>query len=155
VLTKQRRENLLPRVKEARRIAEDAFDRVLNGLGLFKDRDPLPAERVTDPAKQSRRKVINEVLARDREVGDLAYVEARQRYVEHCAFTLVNRIAALRAMEARGFLQKPVVTEEAQYGGLSPWARDLLEAGSAENGTAKGTLRTTGLPAEFYRSSGD
>ena len=101
-------------------------------MGLFKDRDPLPAERIADPAKLGRRKVIDEVLARDREAGNLAYTEARQRYVEHCAFTLVNRLAALRAMEVRGFLPTAVIAEEAQYAGLSPWARNLLEAGAVE-----------------------
>jgi hypothetical protein len=35
-------------------------------------------------------------------------------------------------MEVRGFLPKAVIAEEAQYAGLSPWARDLLEAGAAE-----------------------
>src|SRR5262249_16760349 len=57
--------------------------------------------------------------------------EARQRYVEHCAFTLVNRVAALRAMEVRSFLPKPVIIQDVQYGGLSAWGRDLLEAGTA------------------------
>ncbi len=47
-------------------------------------------------------------------------------------FTLVNRVAALRAMEVRGFLPKGVIAQDAQYGGLSAWGRDILEAGSVE-----------------------
>jgi hypothetical protein len=131
VLTKDRRENLQPHVKEARCVVEDAFDRALAGLGLFKDREPLPAERISDPARRRTRAVIDQVLARDREAGGLGYAEARQRYVEHCAFTLVNRLAALRAMEVRGFLPRLVIVQEGEYGGLSAWGRDLLEAGTA------------------------
>jgi hypothetical protein len=127
VLTKERRENLLPHVKEARRVVEDAFDRALTGLGLFKDRDPLPPD-----TRRQTRLIIDQVLARDRETGEMEYVDARQRYVEHCAFTLVNRVAALRAMEVRGFLPRPVIAQSAQYGGLSAWARDLLEAGQVK-----------------------
>ena len=132
MLAKNRRENLLTHVKEARKIVEDAFDRALVGLGLPKDRDPLPAERLTNPDKQKIRKAVDKVIARDREAGGMSYVDARRRYVEHCAFTLVNRIAALRAMEVRGFLPKSVIAQDAQYGGLSAWGRDILEAGSAE-----------------------
>ena len=129
MLAKNRRENLLTHVKEARKIVEDAFDRALVGLGLPKDRDPLPAERLTNPDKQKIRKAVDEVIARDREAGGMSYVDARRRYLEHCAFTLVNRIAALRAMEVRGFLPKSVIAQDAQYGGLSAWGRDILEAG--------------------------
>jgi len=132
MLAKSRRENLLPHVKEARKIVEDAFDRALVGLGLPKDRDPLPAERLTNPDKQKIRKAVDEVITRDREAGGMSYVDARRRYLEHCAFTLVNRIAALRAMEVRGFLPKGVIAQDAQYGGLSAWGRDILEAGSVE-----------------------
>src|SRR5208337_1815735 len=126
------RENLLTHVKEARKIVEDAFDRALVGLGLPKDRDPLPAERLTNPDKQKIRKAVDEVIARDREAGGMSYVDARRRYLEHCAFTLVNRVAALRAMEVRGFLPKSVIAQDAEYGGLSAWGRDILEAGSVE-----------------------
>ena len=62
----------------------------------------------------------------------MSYVDARRRYLEHCSFTLVNRVAALRAMEVRGFLLKTVIAQDAQYGGLSAWARDILEAGTVE-----------------------
>jgi len=55
VLAKNRRENLLTHVKEARKLVEDAFDRALVGLGLPKNRDPLPAERITNSAKQLTR----------------------------------------------------------------------------------------------------
>jgi hypothetical protein len=132
MLAKNRRENLLPRVKEARKIVEDAFNRALVGLGLPKDRDPLPSERLTNPDKQKIRKAVDEVIARDREAGGMSYVDARRRYLEHCAFTLVNRIAALRAMEVRGFLPKSVIAQDAQYGGVSAWGRDILEAGYVE-----------------------
>ena len=43
MLAKNRRENLLTHVKEARKLVEDAFDRALVGLGLPKDRDPSAA----------------------------------------------------------------------------------------------------------------
>ena len=89
-----------------------------------------PGERLTNPDKQKIRKAVDKVIARDREAGGMSYVDARRRYVEHCAFTLVNRIAALRAMEVRGFLPKSVIAQDAQYGGLSAWGRDILEAGS-------------------------
>ncbi len=132
MLAKNRRENLLTHVKEARKLIEDAFDRVLVGLGLPKDRDPLAPERLTNPDKQKIRKAVDEVVARDRGAGGMSYVDARRRYLEHCAFTLVNRVAALRAMEVRGFLPKSVIAQDAQYGGVSAWARDIVEAGFVE-----------------------
>jgi hypothetical protein len=142
MLAKNRRENLLTHVKEARKIVEDAFDRALVGLGLPKDRDPLPAERLTNPDKQKIRKAVDEVIARDRVAGEMSYVDARRRYLEHCAFTLVNRVAALRAIEVRGFLPKSVIAQDAQYGGLSAWGRDMLEAGSVEILGASVPVRT-------------
>lgn len=132
MLTKDRRENLLPHVKGARHVVEDAFDRALTALGLFKDRAPLAADRIQDPTRRQTRQIIDQVLALDCDAGGLGYPEARQRYVEHCAFTLVNRVAALRAMEVRGFLPRPAIIQESQYGGISSWARDLLETGTAE-----------------------
>src|SRR3954452_20708404 len=132
MLAKNRRENLLTHVKEARKLVEDAFDRALVGLGLPKDRDPMAAERLTNPEKQKLRRAVDEVIARDRGAGGMSHADARRRYLEHCAFTLVNRVAALRAMEARGFLPRSVVVQGVQYGGLSAWGRDLLEAGTAE-----------------------
>src|SRR5208337_3207298 len=90
------------------------------------------AERITNPAKQVTRKAVDEVMARDCQAGGMSYVDARRRYLEHTAFTLVNRVAALRAMEVRGFLPKTVIAQDAQYGGLSAWARDILEAGTVE-----------------------
>lgn len=132
MLAKNRRENLLPHVKEARKLVEDAFDRVLVGLGLPKDREPLPPERITNPDKLATRKAVDEVIARDREAGGMSYVDARRRYLEHCSFTLVNRVAALRAMEIRGFLTKSVIAQDVQYGGVSAWARDIVEAGTVE-----------------------
>ncbi len=132
MLAKNRRENLESHVKQARRLVEDAFDRAMVGLGLHKDRDPMPAERITSPDKQRIRRAVDEVIARDREAGAMSYVDARRRYLEHCAFTLVNRVAALRAMEVRGFLPRSVIAQDAQYGGLSAWARDILEARTVE-----------------------
>ena len=142
MLAKNRRENLLTHVKEARKIVEEAFDRALVGLGLPKDREPLPPERLTNPDKQKIRKAIDEVIASDREAGGMSYVDARRRYLEHCAFTLVNRIAALRAMEVRGFLPKSVIAQDVQYGGVSAWARDILEARSVEVLGESITVRT-------------
>src|SRR5271157_3700582 len=132
MLAKNRRENLLTHVKEARKLVEDAFDRAMVGLGLPKDRDPLAAERLTNPDKQKIRRAVDEVIARDREPGGMSYVDARRRYLEHCSFTLVNRVAALRAMEVRGFLTKSVIAQDVQYGGVSAWARDIVEAGTVE-----------------------
>ena len=132
MLAKNRRENLLTHVKEARKLVEDAFDRALVGLGLPKDRDPLPPERITNPAKLATRKAVDAVMAGDCEAGGMSYVDARRRYLEHCSFTLVNRVAALRAMEVRDFLPKNVIVQDVQYGGLSAWARDILEAGTVE-----------------------
>ena len=57
----------------------------LVGLGLPKDRDPLTAERLTNPDKQKIRKAVDEVIARDREAGGMSYVDARRRYLEHFA----------------------------------------------------------------------
>jgi hypothetical protein len=80
VLTKNRRENLLTHGKEARKLVEDAFDRAQVGLGLPKDRDPLAADRLTNPDKQKTRKAVDEVIARDRDAGGMSYIDARRRY---------------------------------------------------------------------------
>lgn len=134
-LSDDRREHLLAKVREARRLAEAAYTERLKPLGLWvacsrshahgydcyvlaaDQAHVLPDDRVVRDAIE---------VALEREAvglppGLTAADRAKQsveRYIAGAAFTLLNRMSALRAMEVRGLLDE-TVARRARYGGRS------------------------------------
>ena len=91
----------------------------LNALGVWRDRDPLPADELAcvNPADSATRKVVDAYLKLRDEAG-VRREEAVAEFVRETAYTWANRLLALRCMEARELIDEVVLQKEA-YGGRS------------------------------------
>ncbi len=99
-------------VGAARRVLEEDIRRQLEGVfGISADGTPQPADTVAtlraDPVLARRREEI--AAAMEHEVaGGASREQACERFVRETAFTWLNRLAALRMMEARGLVRESV-----------------------------------------------
>jgi hypothetical protein len=129
-----RRESLRRLIREARRRAEAAYEGRLRALGLWtscsrqhrhiRDCYLIPLDRLDLSAEDRAARTTLEAALEREEVGfaDLFPSEraprAVGRLIRGAAFTLCNRLAALRALEVRGLVRETVV-RRAAYGGRS------------------------------------
>jgi hypothetical protein len=99
-------------VNDARRVLEAEFTRQLqNDFGL----DPnagavaeLASLRHIDDAQRETARILRDTLAHYTASGDMNASQGLDRIVREQAFTLLNRLAALRMAEARGLLVESV-----------------------------------------------
>jgi hypothetical protein len=134
-LSDERREHLLARVREARQLAEAAYSERLKLFGIWAScsrshthsydcyvlpRDQLPL----GPEEARLRPAIEAALGREAvgvppgaNAGERA-AKSVARFISGAAFTLLNRLSALRAMEVRG-LAEETVARRSRYGGRS------------------------------------
>ena len=122
-MNREERSQIRRMVLSARRILEEELDGLLRLYGLLPDQIvPVPGDRA---ALQEQLKLAVE---RERQgPTPLPYPQARQRYVRQSAFTLLNRLLALRVAEANGLLSE-TVTPRPEYGDRSRRERDLADA---------------------------
>jgi len=129
-----RRESLRRLIREARRRAEVAYEGRLKALGLWtscsrqhqhiRDCYVIPLDRLDLSAEDRVARAALEAALEREEVGfaDLLPSEraprAVGRLIRGAAFTLCNRLAALRALEVRGLVTE-TVARSAAYGGRS------------------------------------
>jgi hypothetical protein len=130
-MDKPRRDNLRSVISKARRLVEESLQRQLVGYGLFTDAPVLPqSELPLRPEQEAHyRRVLDAVGRESRATGNEQGItlEAVARYVREAGGTWVNRLAALRALEARGLLDPAAAFVADEYGGLSPRAIRLRE----------------------------
>jgi len=91
----------------------------LNALGVWRDRNPLPADElagISDPDREAR-KVVDAYLKLRDEAG-VRREEAVAEFVRETAYTWANRLLALRCMEARELIDE-VILQKDVYGGRS------------------------------------
>ena len=91
----------------------------LNAVGVWRDRDPLPADELAglSPADINARKVADAYLALRDEAG-VGREEAVAEFVRETAYTWTNRLLALRCMEVRELIDEVILQKEV-YGGRS------------------------------------
>lgn len=110
-------------VDTLRNLIEGAFDKSFARLGIGKtkkiDIDKLPAE--IHPKRQRYEAILDSHIS---EVGD--YESARDKLIDELAFTLFNRFAAIKVMEAAS-LFPPVLTKSPEHGGRSFGHKSWLE----------------------------
>ncbi len=104
-------------VLACRRLLEEEYDALLTLYGFLPER---PVEVPEDRKELSAR--LREALGRE----SSEYREARRRYIEHAAFTFLNRLLALRVAEAHGLIPETVRTRP-EFGDRPRRERDLAD----------------------------
>jgi hypothetical protein len=91
----------------------------LNALGVWRDRNPLPADELAGigSADREARKVVDAYLKLRDEAG-VPRDEGVAEFVRETAYTWANRLLALRCMEARELIDEIILQKEV-YGGRS------------------------------------
>ena len=125
-------------VNDARRVLEEEFTRQLqNDFGL----DPnsgtvaeLASLRHINDAQRETARILRDTLAHYTASGDMNATQGLDRIVREQAFTVLNRLAALRMAEARGLLVESV-GNGFQAKGFQLYAR-LVGTGLGETGDA-------------------
>lgn len=125
-------------VNDARRVLEEEFTRQLqNDYGM----DPnagtvaeLASLRHINDAQRETARILRDTLAHYTASGDMNAIQGLDRIVREQAFTVLNRLAALRMAEARGLLVESV-GNGFQAKGFQLYAR-LVGTGLGETGDA-------------------
>lgn len=125
-------------VNDARRVLEEEFTRQLqNDYGM----DPnagtvaeLASLRHINDAQRETARILRDTLAHYTASGDMNATQGLDRIVREQAFTVLNRLAALRMAEARGLLVESVANGF-QAKGFQLYAR-LAGTGLGETGDA-------------------
>jgi hypothetical protein len=99
------------------------FSRLGFGAAKLLDIDKIPVELHT-----KRNKIEQLVKNHEGETG--TYIEAREKALEELTFTLFNRLAAIKVMEALQ-LFPPIVSKQAEHGGRSLGHKVWLEQNPA------------------------
>jgi hypothetical protein len=91
----------------------------LNALGVWRDRNPLPADELAGLSDTDRdaRKVVDAYL-KLRDEATVSREEAVAEFVRETAYTWANRLLALRCMESRELIDEVILQKEV-YGGRS------------------------------------
>ncbi len=95
------------------------LDRVLERLGVTPEGPVLPLDALPNPTPLDERAhyAAEAALVRMELQGRTA-AESRAEYVEEAAYSWINRLVALRALEARGLIDE-TLRPNAEYGGIS------------------------------------
>ncbi|MCL5265972.1 MAG: BREX-1 system adenine-specific DNA-methyltransferase PglX [Chloroflexi bacterium] len=117
-MNRDERSQIREQILACRRLLRQEFDELLRLHGLLPDR-----KVAAPPGRQELRTTLDEAFAR--EGGN--YAAARERYLEHAAFTFLNRVLALRVAEANGLVME-TVPARGEYGHRSRRERDLADA---------------------------
>ena len=125
-------------VNDARRVLEEEFTRQLqNDFGMDPNAgsvDALVSLRHINDSQRETARILRDTLAHYTASGDLSVSQGLDRIVREQAFTVLNRLAALRMVEARGLLIESV-NNGMQAKGFQLYAR-LSGAGLGETGDA-------------------
>lgn len=114
---------LAEHVDPIRTLIYGAFNNQFSRLGVGPAKI-IDAERLPDHLRNKREKV--DVLIKNHTDETGSYTEAREKALDELTFTLFNRLAAIKVMEAHQ-LFPPIVTKEAQHGDRSFGHKAWLE----------------------------
>ena len=113
-------------VDKLRDLIEAAFDKYLARMGIGKNK-LLEIEKLPSEVKLKRLR-FEELL--DNHIGETGHYEfAREKLIEELTFTLFNRLAAIKVMEA-ATLFPPVLTKQPEHGDRSFGHKAWLEMNS-------------------------
>ncbi len=102
---------------------ENAYDKEFSRLGFGKN-EVIPIENIPTENQTRRHRFESVLESHIGETGD--YEHAREKLVDELTFTLFNRLAAVKVMEAAN-LFPPIITRRAEHGGRSFGHKAWLE----------------------------
>ncbi|MBE9242946.1 BREX-1 system adenine-specific DNA-methyltransferase PglX, partial [Synechocystis salina] len=106
---------LADHVQQLRQLIEASFDKTLARLGIGKTQS-LAVEKLPDHLRLQRLRLDEMLTNHTGEVG--GYELARAKLLDELTFTLFNRLAAIKVMEAAR-LFPPILTKQAEHGDRS------------------------------------
>ena len=124
---------LINHVLDIRRLIQQAFDNRFSRMGLRADA-PVDASALQEEQKEKRVKLDDIMHDHLKETGG-NYAVARQVTINECVFTLFNRIAAIKVMEAKELFPE-IITRRKENAGRSfehnAWLEEHPEERNAE-----------------------
>lgn len=128
---------LINHVLDIRRLIQQAFDNRFSRMGLRKEA-ATPVELIPAEYQEKRGKLDDIMQDHLNELGD--YAEARQATINECVFTLFNRIAAIKVMEAKELFPE-IITRRKENAGRSFEHNAWLEEHPEERGAEREGLK--------------
>ena len=128
---------LINHVLDIRRLIQQAFDNRFSRMGLRKEA-ATPVEQIPAEHQEKRRKLDELMSSHLNELGD--YEEARLATINECVFTLFNRIAAIKVMEAKELFPE-IITRRKENAGRSFEHNAWLEEHPEERGAEREGLK--------------
>ena len=122
-LDSNERKHLESVVKQLRTRAEKDARYWIEDYFALKKEDAEAPSTLTNREQMLRRR-LREAIARE-QAGGRSWAKARKLYIKGVGYTLVNRLAALRCMEVRGFLDRAVT--RFREDGRTPAADPLID----------------------------
>ncbi|MGN0057321.1 MAG: BREX-1 system adenine-specific DNA-methyltransferase PglX [Phocaeicola plebeius] len=129
---------LINHVLDIRRLIQQAFDNRFSRMGLRAEQ-PLDASTLQEEQREKRVK-LEEIMQSHLKETDGNYAEARQATVNECVFTLFNRIAAIKVMEAKELFPE-IITRRKENAGRSFEHNAWLEEHPEERGAEREGLK--------------
>ena len=129
---------LINHVLDIRRLIQQAFDNRFSRIGLRADA-PVDASARQEEQKEKRVKLEEIMQSHLKETGG-NYAVARQATINECVFTLFNRIAAIKVMEAKELFPE-IITRRKENAGRSFEHNAWLEEHPEERGAEREGLK--------------
>lgn len=129
---------LINHVLDIRRLILQAFDNRFSRMGL-KAETPVPVDSLPVEAQQKRNK-LDEIMGNHLQELGGDYQQARQATINECVFTLFNRIAAIKVMEAKELFPE-IITRRKENAGRSFEHNAWLEEHPEERGAEREGLK--------------
>ena len=129
---------LINHVLDIRRLIQQAFDNRFSRMGL-KAEAPVPVNSLSVEAQQKRNK-LDEIMSNHLQELGGDYLQARQATINECVFTLFNRIAAIKVMEAKELFPE-IITRRKENAGRSFEHNAWLEEHPEERGAEREGLK--------------
>lgn len=124
---------LINHVLDIRRLIQQAFDNRFSRMGL-KAEAPVPVDSLSVETQQKRNK-LDEIMGNHLQELGGDYLQARLATINECVFTLFNRIAAIKVMEAKELFPE-IITRRKENAGRSfehnAWLEEHPEERNAE-----------------------
>lgn len=129
---------LINHVLDIRRLIQQAFDNRFSRMGLRKEA-ATPVEQIPAEHQEKRVKLEEIMQSHLKETGG-NYAVARQATINECIFTLFNRIAAIKVMEAKELFPE-IITRRKENTGRSFEHNAWLEEHPEERGAEREGLK--------------